>query len=90
MMRRRTYRTGQLPENWSILHNLDQGRGAEAPFTSVRLPLEMQWLKSLQVLKVHGFDAIHFGKAANSRACGGDPMSDLHNENVMRAFCLIL
>jgi hypothetical protein len=30
----------------------------------------MQWLKSFQVPPGSGFNAFHFGKAANSRACG--------------------
>jgi hypothetical protein len=30
----------------------------------------MQWLKSFQVIVNQGLVAFHFGKAANSRACG--------------------
>ena len=44
-----------------------------------RLPLEMQWLESKQVIETAAFDAFHFGKAANSRACGRGPLSDLHH-----------
>src|SRR4051812_20628977 len=39
-------------------------------FFSPRLPSEMQWLKSFQVLVGQWLIAFHFGKAANSRACG--------------------
>jgi hypothetical protein len=47
--------------------------GSEVPEMRIslpRLPSEMQWLKSLQVAVSQGHDAFHFGKAANSRACG--------------------
>src|SRR4051812_14966092 len=37
----------------------------------VRLPHEMQWLKSNQVLAAQAVIAFHFGKAANARVCGG-------------------
>src|SRR5690349_1784975 len=37
--------------------------GPRARFLSVRLPSEMQWLKSFQVLGPPGLDAFHFGKA---------------------------
>jgi hypothetical protein len=76
MMRRPTRGAGELPAKSSILNNVHQLRVGETRFLSPRLPSEMQWLKSNQVLGRSAFDAIHFGKAANSRACGGDPMSE--------------
>jgi hypothetical protein len=39
-------------------------------FFSPRLPSEMQWLESFYVPIRQGDIEFHFGKAANSRACG--------------------
>jgi hypothetical protein len=38
-------------------------------FEAARLPLEMQWLKTFQVVGRQGHDAFHRPKAANLRAC---------------------